>query len=123
MRSRPGPPTDIIASVTTIAYTVIAETDSEAAMRAYVGWLTGGHIRDVVVAGAVSGTLICLDRDPDRPFRSEVRYMFSSRESFGAYEHGPAAALRAEGLALFGPDSEHPIRFSRTLGGVVQHLV
>lgn len=108
--------------MSTIAYTVTAQADSEAALRAYVDWLTGGHIQDVIAAGALSGTLIRLDPTPESPLRAEVRYVFESRSAFEAYERGPAVVLRAEGLALFGPQSEHPLRFSRTLGGVVQHL-
>lgn len=122
LRTRPAGWTDIIDRVSALAYTVIAETDSEAAMRAYVNWLTLGHIEAVIEAGALSATLIRHDLVPGSPLRAEVRYMFGSREAFEAYEQGPAVALRAEGAALFGPQSEHPIRFARTLGGVVQHL-
>lgn len=108
--------------MSTIAYTVIAETDSEASIRAYVDWLTRGHIRDVIQAGALSGTVVRLDRAEGAPFAAEARYMFGSREDFQRYESGPAVALRAEGIALFGPQSEHPMRFRRTLGGVVATL-
>jgi hypothetical protein len=108
--------------MTEIAYTVIAETDSEATMRAYVDWLTGGHIRDVINAGASSAALILLDSEEDGIHRAEMRYVFGSREAFEAYERGPAVALREEGISLFGPKSEHPVRFRRTLGGVVAVL-
>ena len=108
--------------MSTIAYTVIAETESEAYIRAYVDWLTRGHIRDVIQAGAISGTVVRIDRADGAPFAAEARYLFGSREDFQQYETGPAMALRAEGIALFGPQSEHPMRFRRTLGGVVATL-
>lgn len=91
-------------------------------MRAYVDWLVGGHIRDVIDAGAQSGTLVRLDPTDGGTHRAEMRYLFESREAFVAYEQGPAVALRAEGIGLFGPQSEHPIRFQRTQGGVVAVL-
>ena len=108
--------------MTEIAYTVIAETDSEATMRAYVEWLVGGHIRDVIKGGAKSASLVLIDQGTDHAHRVEMRYVFGSRAEFDAYERGPAVALRAEGAALFGAESEHPIRFQRTLGGVVAVL-
>lgn len=51
--------------------------------------------------------------------RAEVRYMFDSEAAFRAYEAGPAVSLRAEGIALFGPESEHSVRFERTVGIVL----
>lgn len=108
--------------MSTLAYTVIAETDSEDSIRAYADWLIGGHIAEVVRAGALSGMVVRHDREPGKPFRAEVRYTFGSREAFRAYEAGPAAGLRAEGLALFGPESAHPIRFTRTLGEIVANI-
>ena len=108
--------------MSTIAYTVIAETESEASIRAYVDLLTRGHIRDVIQCGAISGTVVRIDRADGAPFAAEARYLFGSREDFQQYETGPAMALRAEGIALFGPQSEHPMRFRRTLGGVVATL-
>ncbi len=108
--------------MSTIAYTVIAETESEASMRAYVAWLIQGHIRDVIQAGALSGTVVRHDHTEGATFTAEARYVFGSREAFQRYEAGPAVALRAEGIALFGPQSEHPMRFRRTLGGVLAAL-
>ena len=108
--------------MTEIAYSVIAETDSEATMRAYVDWLTGGHIQDVIDAGARSACLVLMDEADDGIYRAEMRYLFGSRSEFETYERGPAVGLRSEGIALFGPESEHPIRFRRTLGGVAAVL-
>ncbi len=105
--------------MSTFAYTVIAETESEASLRAYVRWLMNGHINDVIEAGALSGVLTMHEPTDQGLYVSEVRYMFASKEAFEAYERGPAVSLRAEGIALFGPKSEHPVRFRRTLGGVV----
>jgi len=108
--------------MTAIAYTVIAETNSEATMRAYVDWLSSGHIRDVIESGAQSATLVRLDKSEDGMHRAEVRYVFGSRNAFEAYEAGPAVALREDGIRLFGPQSEHTVGFRRTLGGVVSVL-
>ena len=104
-----------------IAYTVIAETDDESAATAFEAWLVGGHIADVVAAGAESGQLVAIDREASDSHRFEVRYIFGSRKSFLRYEQGPAIALRDEGVALFGPESEHPVRFTRTVGTVAAY--
>jgi hypothetical protein len=105
-----------------IAYTVIAETKSSADACAFATWLNDGHISDVVKAGAVSGQLVSFDSDSNGIHRFEVRYIFDSIEQFGAYEDGPAHLLRDEGIALFGPESEHPIRFQRTVGQIRSYI-
>ncbi|GAB5495341.1 MAG: hypothetical protein Phyf2KO_04210 [Phycisphaerales bacterium] len=102
-----------------VAYTVIAETDCSDSAESFADWLLSGHIADVVQAGALSGSLVKIDTDDSQLHRFEVRYMFASEADFRAYEAGPAVSLRAEGIALFGPDSEHSVRFERTLGTVL----
>lgn len=104
-----------------IAYTVIAETDSKATADRFVDWLVKGHIADVVKAGALSGQLVSMEQDSPNQHRLEVRYVFGSRGEFDAYESGPAVALRAEGVVLFGPESPSPISFQRTIGRVVAY--
>ena len=86
-----------------IAYTVIAETESAGAAAAFESWLREGHIAEVVSAGAESGYLVALENDGSGMHRFEVRYIFGSQSLFDAYEAGPAAQLRAEGIVLFGP--------------------
>lgn len=105
-----------------VAYTVIAETDSEGSIRAYVDWLARGHIAEVVEAGALSGQAIRLETQPGQSYRAEARYVFGSMEAFRAYEAGPAVRLRAEGIGLFGPESPNPMRFIRTLGLIAANL-
>ena len=103
----------------TYMYAVTAETDSPDAARAYRAWLKGGHIRDVLRGGAVRGELIELDPEPGGPIRIQSRYTFPSRAIFELYERNHAPALREEGIRLFGPKSEHPMRFIRTQGNII----
>jgi hypothetical protein len=98
-----------------LVYTVIAELPDAAVAREFLGWLEDDHLGDVVRAGALDGEAVLRD-DPDDGAIVECRYRFASRESFAAYEAGPAAALRAEGRARFGP--ERGIRMRRTIGEV-----
>ena len=62
-------------------------------------------------AGAVSAEVVEHDGGG-----FEARYTFASREAFAAYERDHAPRLRAEGLALFGPDKG--VSYRRTLGTV-----
>lgn len=110
-------------TVSPVAYTVIAETANSDSARAFSDWLLNGHIADVIRAGALSGSLVRIDTGDSQIYRFEVRYMFASDAAFRAYEAGPAASLRAEGIALFGPDSEHHVHFERTLGTVLNDSV
>lgn len=105
-----------------IAYTVIAETASKDAAAAFESWLGGGHIADVVSAGAESGHLVGVEDDGSGMNRFEVRYIFGSQAKFDAYEAGPAAQFRAQGIALFGPESRYPIKFRRTVGRVLAYI-
>ncbi len=102
-------------------------TFQDAAVRAeFIAWLHGGHLQDVVNAGALDAELVELDLvelDRSELDRSEfdraadaagdaaidtlaeveTRYHFASRAAFDAYAAGPAVALRAEGAAKFPP--------------------
>lgn len=101
-----------------IAYTVTATLPDEPTMRKYAAWLSDGHLQDVLNAGAASAQLVILDADPtDPPHRVQSDYIFHSRESFDSYTNEKAPALRAQGLALFGPDSG--VTFSRTVGSIL----
>lgn len=110
-----------------IAYTVIATLPDGPTAEAYIAWLAGGHISDVIAGGALSGQIMRLDPAPGagegklpQEVRVEVHYRFPDRATFDRYERDHAPALRAEGLARFGP--ERGVRFERRLGEVVAQL-
>lgn len=73
----------------------------------FIAWLAGGHLADVVKAGALDAELVEFEPDAERgadaPGDVESRYRFASREAYEAYAAGPAVALRAEGIAKFPP--------------------
>lgn len=93
-----------------IDYAVVATFPDEAIAREYVDWLKAGHVDAVVRAGAHSGTVLRVVDPPD-PIRVEVRYVFPNRDVFRSYVEHHAPALRAEGLARYGP--ERGVRFER----------
>jgi hypothetical protein len=74
----------------------------------FIAWLAGGHLADVVQAGALDAELVELEPDAERgadaPADVESRYHFASREAYERYATGPAVALRAEGMAKFPPE-------------------
>jgi hypothetical protein len=78
---------------------------TDAAVRAeFIAWLTGGHLADVVRAGATRAELVLHEPAPGETVGEvESRYLFASPEAFAAYEAGPAIPLRAEGAAKFPP--------------------
>jgi Domain of unknown function (DUF4286) len=97
-----------------IAYTVAATFRDAALAEDWLGWLIGGHIQEVLNAGATDAEIIELDG----PARSlEIRYHFPTRESFEHYESEHAPRLRAEGLKLFPP--EQGVTYRRSLGTVL----
>jgi hypothetical protein len=97
-----------------IAYTVAVTFDSDALAAQWLAWLEGGHLADVLAAGATDAEVIEMD-NAGRAF--EVRYHFPSREVFTAYERDHAPRLRAEGLKLFPP--EKGVAYRRTVGTVL----
>lgn len=99
-----------------IAYTVTAELPDAETRRAYISWLCQGHVDDVIKGGALSGSIIRIE-DPAEPSRVETRYLFAGRDNLEAYLRDHAPALRADGLARFGPESG--VRFSRTVGELI----
>ncbi len=94
-----------------LAYTVRIELPSHAVAGELLRWLEERHIADVVASGALEGDAVLLDGEPPGV---EARYLFASRDAFARYEAEAAPRLRAEGLALFGP--ERGVRMSRTVG-------
>lgn len=97
-----------------LIYTVRIELPTEALADELARWFEDDHAGDVVRAGALDAEVVRLDGPPPV---LEARYHFASREAFAAYEAGPAARLRAEGLARFGP--ERGVRMSRSIGEVL----
>lgn len=99
-----------------LAYTVTAELPSREVRDAYLTWLAEGHVEAVIEGGAISGSIVRID-DPAEPFRVETRYLFAGRDDLDTYVRDHAPALRADGLARFGPETG--VRFVRTIGEVI----
>jgi hypothetical protein len=100
-----------------VAYTVRAELTSEEMRTRYLDWLAHGHAREVCRGGALSATLIAHDAVPgSQSLTAEVRYIFPDRASLDRYLAQHAPRLRAEGLALFGPQTGTV--FTRTVGEI-----
>ncbi len=104
-----------------ICYTVTATISDSATLREYVDWLRNGHVQQVIEGGAESGVVVLLD--PDGTGRTVQRvvtqYIFASRDAFERYEREHAPALRADGLARFGPQTGRDVVFARTVGVVL----
>jgi hypothetical protein len=99
-----------------IAYSVTAELPDEPTRERYIQWLESGHVRGVVEAGALSGEVIRID-EPGEPRRVVTRYIFADRSRLEVYLRDHAPALRADGLARFGPETG--VAFSRSVGELV----
>ena len=92
--------------------------DAEVAAE-YVAWLESGHLADVVRGGAMEAEMVILDAEGSGDSRIRVvsRYVFSDRAAFAEYERLHAPALRAEGLARFGPSrGDRAVQFARSAG-------
>ena len=96
-----------------IAYTVRATLPDQETAHAYLLWLSGGHLAQVLAGGADRAEVGALDGEPPK---IESRYRFPNREVFDRYEQDHAPALRAEGLSRFGSAG---IRFERSLGTIL----
>jgi hypothetical protein len=96
-----------------IIYSVTATISDPLLAREYTAWLAGGHIQDVVRAGALSGELLEFDDDGSGCVRVQARYVFVNPDAFEAYVRDHAPRLRGEGLAKFGSRTE--ISFARTV--------
>jgi len=93
------------------AYTVRCTFDDPALRDEWVAWIAGGHAQDVIDAGALSADVVVLD---GAPAAAEVRYRFSDRAAFDAYERDHAPRLREDGLARF--PLERGLRYERSTG-------
>ena len=107
--------------MSSIAYTVRATCPTRSLADRYVAWLEDGHVDMVIRGGAHGATIVRLDPDAgvgaDGVRRVEVRYVFATRELFDRYVREFAPALRAEGLAKFGPETG--VTFERSVGEIV----
>jgi hypothetical protein len=107
--------------MTPVSYTVTATIPNKDLAERYVAWLMGtsreeGHVRAVQRAGAHEAQVIALF-EPAEAIRIQTRYLFETRAAFDQYIARHAPALRASGLALFGPETG--ITFERTVGDLL----
>lgn len=94
-----------MASDARFLYSVRSRFSNREVRAEFVAWLAGGHLADVVKAGALDAELVEFEPETEAGIGDvESRYHFASRESFEAYAAGPAVALRAEGMAKFPPE-------------------
>lgn len=100
-----------------LVYTVTARLPDAAWAERYVAWLIGGHTAAVVRGGALGADVVRLDPGADPGRTVEARYLFPDRATFDRYIADFAPALRAEGLALFGPATG--VQFERRTGELV----
>lgn len=98
---------------TEILYAVIATLPDEPTRVRYIDWLLQGHIQQVCAGGATSASVIRLD---GQSLRVMARYTFPTRDDLERYIATYAPRLRAEGLALFGPETG--VTFERLTGQV-----
>lgn len=94
-------------------YVVTATFPDESVRREYLRWLRDGHVDRVVRGGAESGEIIEIE-EPAAPLSVQTRYVFADRAAYDRYVREHAPALRAEGMALFGPS--RGVTMSRMLG-------
>lgn len=82
----------------------VRSTFTNAEIRAeFLAWLRGGHLADVVRAGALDAEIVEFEPENGAIGDVETRYHFASRAAFDTYANGPAIPLRAEGAAKFPP--------------------
>lgn len=104
--------------MTKIAYTVCCTIAGEDKAAAWLAWLRGVHVRDVIAGGAESAQIVRLDGGPPAAF--EVRYVFPDRAAYETYIRDHAPRLREEGLKKFPP--EEGFSYSRSVGAVVDEI-
>lgn len=105
-RTRPRP----------VVYTVTSTMPDAPTGERYVAWLTGGHVQAVLDAGASDARVVRL-LEPPGPPRIRSEYVFPSLGAYETYVRDHAPALRADGLARFGPGSG--VRMDRELTEVL----
>jgi dipeptidase E len=97
-----------------VSYTVEATFTDPALAESWLAWLHGGHLAQVVAAGALDAEVVEMESAAGRSF--EVRFHFASREAFDHYQREHAGRLREEGLRLF--PVEKGVTYQRRVGVV-----
>jgi len=87
----------------TFLYSVRSTFTNREVRAEFIAWLRGGHLADVVKAGALDAEIVEFEAESGAIGDVETRYHFESRAAFDAYANGPAVPLRAEGAAKFPP--------------------
>jgi len=104
-----------------ILYTVQCRCPSAEKAALWVAWLRGGHIGEVLGAGASSAAIIRLDPESndenDQGVTLQVQYRFNDRSTYQQYIDDHAPRLRAEGLERFPADDGFV--YSRTVGTII----
>ncbi|MDX2118971.1 MAG: DUF4286 family protein [Planctomycetota bacterium] len=106
-----------------ILYAVTAALPDPRLRDDYIAWLTGGHVQEVIAAGASEARVVVLDPDPNpaaeagenATFRVESVYIFPTRQALETYFRDHAPRLRAEGVARF---ASRGVTFQRRIGRV-----
>lgn len=99
-----------------ISYTVRCTFTNSDIAQPWLEWLAQEHVQDVIDAGAIEAEIFELE--DGRTY--EIRYQFSSRSEFEAYEREHAPRLRQEGLNKF--PLELGLSYSRTVGEQVKQF-
>lgn len=104
-----------------VVYSVAAVLPSAELAREYARWLVEGHVQAVMGGGAVSARVMAwdaeqgsADRGAGGVWKVEAVYEFPDRTALERYIREFAPALRAEGMAKWGPVAG--IRFERRVG-------
>jgi len=97
-------------------YMVRATLPDEDTRDAYLKWIQGGHLDQVIRGGASTARLVRVD-EPPQPLDVLAMYTFPSRGAFDLYLRDHAPRLRAEGLERFGP--QNGVSFRRQVGTIL----
>lgn len=112
----------LTSTMSKVHYSVITTLPNQAIANEYVAWLEGGHVDAVIKGGAHTGMIVRLERSQgdglgDESVQIMTQYVFSTRQQYDNYVAVHAPALRADGLAKFGP--ERGVRMQRLLGEIL----
>ncbi len=102
-----------------VHYSVTATLPNKDLLCKYLEWLQNGHIHAVLQGGALRAQVVQLEAE-DGSLRVRTLYEFANPQAFTDYVRDHAPALRADGLARFGPHTG--TRFEREQGTIRQEL-
>lgn len=102
-----------------IAYTVTCTVTYKTLEQDWLDWI-GGHMDEVVAAGAQSAELIKRDHETDAQVETvyEIRYKFKDRGSFDEYLENHAPRLRRDSHEKF--PVEDGFHYQRNVGEVLK---